>query len=293
MEYETLAYGDLCNDAKRLLTMLPRRDVCCVFGVPRKGMIPATIIAEILKVPCYSLDVLTHLEDRALPGERETSQRWSKYAYMYYQTGKPVLVIDEGCHTGESLAKATRAIEQATDLRSFVQASVYATELYAGVAVFAERINSETTLCEWDAFQHPVTRKWMFDLDGVLCDDRDALKIVDQSPEYFAWIHDVPALHVPDFGVHSICTWREDSTSRVITQEWLLRKGLSLPWTSLYMPQGREVWGNDPAKFKAAKYKDSEATLFVESDREQAILIASYSRKPVLCVNPWECFNNG
>jgi uncharacterized HAD superfamily protein len=45
-----------------------------------------------------------------------------------------------------------------------------------------------------------------------------------------------------------------------------------------------------PAVYKAEHYKNSTATLFVESHKAQAVKIAELSKKPVLCVETMELY---
>lgn len=90
-----ITYEDLCRDIRENLTKIPR-DICGVVGVPRSGMLPATIIAEYLNVPMFDLHSLVEIGHGGRPLKRTT--------------GNKLLVVDDTCFHGNSLTVTKRVL---------------------------------------------------------------------------------------------------------------------------------------------------------------------------------------
>ena len=92
-----VTYEDLCRDIRENLNKIPR-DVCGVVGVPRSGMLPATIIAEYLNVPMFDLHSLVEIGHGGRPLKRTS--------------GNKLLVVDDTCFHGNSLTVTKRTLRE-------------------------------------------------------------------------------------------------------------------------------------------------------------------------------------
>ncbi len=287
-----LTIGDLAAQTRCFASNLLIRgfNPTTVVGVPRKGMVPATILANIFDAQLAhsalpGCDPVKHYGE--LPsGRRVEHTHGSEAAHRNHALNGSVLVIDEAIHTGRDLMQHALWVRQQdwvkNQNRQVVVGAIYKTAegneqrrasgILDDVSFYSSAtISTETHLCEWDAWHHPETSHWMVDLDGVLCPDRDVEAIPDGSPTYEDWIESAPQLYRPTFPIGAICSWR-DGRYEVNTVRWcnkqkiLVEKGIihanrnALPGYST----------ENVARWKVQQYIDARRTwccqLFVESD---------------------------
>jgi hypothetical protein len=166
-ELRFVRYTDLVRDTLSLVGRLPQ-DVTAVAGIPRSGMLPATMLATSLHVPLYSLHkdeglraVGAGSRERLLPG-----------------AGGTLLVVDDSVYHGTAIRWARHQLTG----HNAIFAAVYtrrpkATELHAVEL-------SSPHLCEWNCFNNPIVSGSAadkrlrggiaFDFDGVLCENPTA-----------------------------------------------------------------------------------------------------------------------
>lgn len=271
-----VAYEDLCRDIRENLTKIPR-DVCGVVGVPRSGMLPATIIAEYLNVPLIDIRSLQPLGN----GGRR----------MRPDFGSKILVVEDTCFHGNSLSAAKRSInELGYSGKEFEFLAVY----LEGPCdrdkpdIYLRDIREEAkggpfgwALYEWNIFAHGrLTDRTLFDMDGVICveppDERD-------TEAYEAYIKKPTPLYVPTGAFINVCTYRLEKY-RDITEQSLRDMGIC-PVVHMASDRITPAW-----KVKAEMYKEQRWMLFVESSEWQARRIYEETGKPVFCVQTNELY---
>ncbi len=287
-----LTNGDLAAETRRYASALLLRGhkPTTVVGVPRKGMVPATILANIFDSQlAYSAllgcDFGRHCGE--LPSGRRVEHTYgSSTAHRSHLMNGLVLVVDEAIHTGRDLMQHALWVGQQNWVKDYgrevIMGAIYMTAEgaeqrraagYLDDVSFhgSAFISTEKNLCEWDAWHHPETNRWMVDMDGVLCPDRNAEAIPDESPIYENWIESAPQLYRPTFPIGAICSWR-DAKYEKVTAHWcnerriVVEKGIihanraTLPGYSI---------GN-VARWKAHQYIEAHrewgCQLFVESN---------------------------
>ena len=265
-----ITYEDLCRDIRQNLTKIPR-DVCGVVGIPRSGMLAATIIAEHLNVPLIDMRNLKDLGHGGRP--------------LHQTSGKKLLVVDDTCYNGNSLAMTKRNLSnKKQNTYSFEYLVVYL-EGPCEVDkpdIFLRDVREEAKSCpfgwamyEWNIFAHAaLTERTLFDLDGVIFLDPPDERIVGA---YEAYIKNPTLLHVPTGKTH-ICTYRLEKYVDV-TLDTLNAAGVD--YVTLTMAKDRSVpsW-----KIKADLYAKGGFELFVESSEFDAKRIQEATGKPVYCV---------
>lgn len=280
-----ITYEDLCRDIRNNLTLIPRY-VAGVLGMPRSGMLPATIIAEHLNVGLSTPDgvIAAGSVTKALleHGHRE----------MRMDGPRVLLVVDDTCYHGNSMAKVQKKLKHpAFAGYEFIYLAVY---LEGPCEKFkphvwlrdirepARRGPLGYALYEWNLFAHGnLTRRTLFDLDGVFCkeppDERD-------EAAYLQYIKNPTPLYIPTGDLISICTFRLEKY-RQETLDFL--HGIGAAHVNLYMYPAQsyvERQGVAPWQYKADMYKDDYWLLFVESEDYQARKIRSLTGKPVVCI---------
>lgn len=242
-------------------------DLRCVVGVPRSGMIPATMLATRWNVPMAMCGGSVAGGDR-IGGDGDIP-------------GEGVLLVDDSVLTGNSMRRAkARLIEQgipASEITTF--APFVAPDAEGEVDHVVYRL-SPPRLFEWNIWNNVLTWNIAFDMDGVLCFDPE--RFDDDGPEYEAALRDAVPRFLPRQEVGAIVTnrlerWRE------VTMDWLERHGVSYRKLVMqpYDTAAERRASSDPASFKSAYYGDSSHWLFVESHDAIGRGIAQKTRRPV------------
>ena len=287
MKYVTL--DDLNKTIRKNLYKIPH-DIDFVIGVPRSGMIAASILSEFLNVPLIDINSFI-LGVSPSGGDRLNLIKQEK-------TNK-VLVIDDTTFSGKSMKAVKGKLKDMS--YDFIYSVVYL-EGDAGskeIDFYLEDMRHEDKgweniyLYEWCLFNHypHIMCKIMFDLDGVFCVDPTQ----DSDEEkYIEYIKNAVPLFTPKVNIGKIVTYRCNKY-RAITEEWLHNNGIH--YYALWMVNAsnyieRHCIAPSSAQYKAAVYKNDDCQLFVESNDWQAQQIHKLSGKPVLCVESNKLYDN-
>lgn len=268
---EWLSTAKLAADAALLASQLPP-DAAGVAGIPRSGMIPATVIAAHLHLPLWQLTEEGRLEQLG-HGSRGRNLGFAGDA------GGPLVVIDDTVYSGAAMRRARLHLRGTKALFG----AVYARPEAAGVLDFHGRALPCPHLLEWNILHNgparghctaDAVRHWRagvgVDLDGILL--HDAASGGRLGAPY------LPARSVP---LKLIATGRPERT-RAETQVQLARWGIR--WDRLEMlPDGQAETPEAIAAHKARHYGESDLGFFLESDPGQAEEIARLAGKPVIC----------
>ena len=273
MNYRSLA--DLAAALRRNLDRLPD-DVDAVLGIPRSGMLAASLAALLLERPLGDFDGF--LDGRLLAVGQTRGDGKAPAAAAC----RRVLVIDDSVHTGAS-ARAARARLAAArpDVEAIFAAVFGARARHEAVDVVLETV-AMPRLFEWNLMHHPDLVHCALDIDGVLCRDPDEREN-DDGPRYRRFLETVPPLVRPSRPVGALVSSRLEKY-RGETEAWLARHGIAygaLHLLDLPDHETRRRLGVH-GRFKAEVYRDLPSRLFVESDAPQAEEIARLSGKPAL-----------
>ena len=285
MKYITIS--DLSDTIRKNFHKIPH-DIDFVVGVPRSGMLCATIISEFLNVPLTDCDSFISGVKPGGGGRLVFHTRRKSI-----KTKENVLVIDDTINSGECMSKTKKKLELLKEKYNFIYAVVYLEGDSSNLIDFyledvRKYTNNQTeiVLYEWNVFQHydALMSRCIYDIDGVLCvnppDERD-------EKEYLEHIKNATPLFIPKTNIGELLTYRL-SKNRSITEDWLNRNGVKYGKLSMFKAttwDERNRSNISPEVFKGEYYKEQVwAKLFVESDDYQARRIFEISGKPVLCV---------
>lgn len=280
MKYITLK--DLTATVRRNIYKIPH-DIDFIIGVPRSGMIPASIVAEFINVPLIDVDSFC-------AGAKPTGG--GRLRLINRPTTSKVLVLDDTVFRGKSMNIAKDKLKPFRGKYEFIYAAVYLEGRGADVIDFwledVRKFTSNFTqivLYEWNIFHHihSIMDYCMYDMDGVLCVDPPDER---RTEEYERYISSAVPLFTPTVSIGSIVTYRLVKY-RGVTETWLKNNGIRYgelrmfdagSWTE------RNATGISPEMYKAKHYGKSNAKIFVESDERQARQIYEMTHKPVFCV---------
>ena len=273
------SYEDLADCLRRNAWKVPS-DVGLIVGVPRSGMIPALMLAELLNRRCATLD--DFVGGRVIQGgDRERLMRG----------GNPhkVLVIDDTTCLGHAMGIVRGRTAPLEGRYDITYASVYLDGEGAGrnVDLYFEDLYTPGDgiyLYEWNALHHypRKTKVSMWDIDGLVC--REPPRDRDQAA-YERYLPEAIPMVVPTTRVGAFVTYRLEKY-RAVTEEWLQRQGIRYGQLIMFDAQTREERNRreDSADFKARHYAAASwAMLFYESDARQARRIRELTGKPVFC----------
>lgn len=289
MNFRSVA--DLNKCIRDNLHKIPR-DVDLVVGIPRCGMLPATIIALTLHVALTDLfGFLGFLEGRIFRTMRARAEFGKRQLPLDNFTH--ILIVDDSVDTGVAKKETRAAIEGAGNI-SRIRISylaVYCTSLgRRAVDIYLERV-SMPHLFEWNFMHHGELARCDADLDGVLCCDPTEREN-DDGERYIRFLKSVQPRLLPTMPIRTLVTSRLEKY-RKETAEWLSRHNVSyqqLIMLNLPSKEARFKPGVH-AKHKAEFYRRSSSLLFIESHHLQATEISRLSGKPVLSIEKMEIVN--
>lgn len=279
-------YHDLQQDILHNLWKIPN-DVDLIVGIPRSGMLVASFIALSLNLPLVDLEGFC--SGRVF--ESGTTRRRKQSASRY----RRALIVDDSSRTGDALAKAVQTLNNADSaLPPVMTCVVYGTSAIRERVDIVMDVIDQPRIFEWNVLHHPgILKDACLDIDGVLCHDPSYAEN-DDGPAYIDFIKHARPLYLPSHPIKALVTSRLEKY-RFETEEWLHRHGVVYDTLiMLDLPNAMErrkagVHGSH----KAAYYRASSATLFIESELRQAHDIARLSGKPVLSLEgPEMCMPN-
>jgi len=286
MNYRSVS--DLSDLTTRYASKVPE-DVALIVGIPRSGMLIASLLALKLNLPLT--DLYSFLRNDEL-------YRGSTRNYKHQQLVKPweakkILLVDDSIASGRSMQKA---VEQAS---AIYQGTVLTLAAFAQsnnrhqVDLFLEVVD-QPRLFEWNILHHHFISCACLDIDGVLC-VHPTPEENDDGPRYLHFLQHARPLFIPTIEVAHLVTSRLEKY-RGPTEAWLARHGVR--YRKLHMldlPSAEERCRlSMHAPFKAQVYRsDPLAVLFVESKQNQAVEIMRLADKPVFCVETNQMYAPG
>jgi uncharacterized HAD superfamily protein/glycosyltransferase involved in cell wall biosynthesis len=269
------SYHELSRDIAAGLGKLPKPDI--VVGIPKSGLIPATMIASFFNCSLYDLDSFHFVFSRRSGFRKSVSGGPS---------AKPtVLLVDDSVNTGAEFTRVKARLQALADDYDFRCVAVY------GLGVQSDAAHADVVLAslpqprvfQWNYRNHIIAEHSCFDMDGVLCIDPPE-EDNDDGQRYIDYILNAPVLCIPKKRISCIVTSRLEKY-RPQTEEWLRNNNvLYRELIMLDLPTAEERRRlRAHAPFKANVFAARNEILFIESNWKQAQQIAKIADKPVIC----------
>lgn len=263
---------------KRQLHNIPKLDA--VVGIPRSGMLPASLIALYLGKPLLTIEQLFTGGDYwgQLTNRINVTKNTSN-------TGT-ILVIDDSCNTGRAMKYVKERIKTFIPEVKVIYSAIYATEEACQYLDFFFDICPLPRVFEWNIMDHIFLENACVDLDGVLCENPEPYQN-DDGVVYLNFIRNTRPKFIPQHKIKAIVTCRLEKY-REETETWL--KAHNIKYDKLYMMQyntaHERMRAGNHSKYKAQIYSESETgtCLFIESEDSQAYGINYITHKPVYCL---------
>lgn len=280
MNFVSLA--DLTRDVFAWVDSRPEwRGLAGVVGIPRSGVLPATMIALRLNLPLADLEFFLENGGRFYPARHGRSD-----CYVRMDDSKEtVLVVDDSVSAGTTMTWARGELSRTRWSWRYEFGAVYGPSIKSPIEAWFDlyRRVSNPRMFEWNWTRSHYLDDAMLDLDGLICEDPDPL--IARSPErYERWLPTARPLHLPLRKVRAVVSARLERY-REQTERWLAEHGVR--YDDLYLIGGgmtEEDRTRDDLhwRHKAGHYGQSASPLFIESDLGQARLIHEATGKAVL-----------
>lgn len=289
MKYITIS--DLSETIRKNIWKIPR-DIDFIIGIPRSGMIAASMICSYLNVPLIDINSF-------VAGMSPYGGNRLQYFTSSHKTTNKILVIDDTVFAGTSMNK-TKSMLSNIKNKQFIYMCIYlegtgenSVDIYLDDVRKYTNENCRIVLYEWNILQHhkDFMNKCLYDIDGVFCLDPP-----DERKEemYINYIKNATPLFIPKTPIGGIITYRLIKNKN-ITEKWLNDNGITYSELKMFNANTwdeRNKSGIPPEKYKADFYKSKpNYKLFIESNEQQAKKIAEISCKPVYCVETNKLYN--
>ena len=252
---------ELVHQAIRFCDQIPP-EIDAICGIPRSGMIPASVIATHLHLPLYSIDRQRYVTNVG-------------YGQRMYATPEPkrFLFVDDTVASGSAM-KRLQAYKGVT-------AAIYVNPRATNKPDFFGTELELPHLLQWNLFNSGYVSRMAFDMDGVICRDLPLSKPLETALPY----------HLPRRAeLPAIITGRLES-DRAVTETWLKRFGIRckrlimFPGTNSDRMKPRAI-----SDYKAREFSKLELDWFVESCPIQSSEIAERTGAWVICTGNGEVY---
>jgi uncharacterized HAD superfamily protein len=254
--YDFITLKEQIESTYRLVNMLPR-DVDCVVGIPRAGLITATIVA-------------TRLGKKLTTPELFMQGRTLKDEPIVLEKNK-VLLIDDGAGRGVTMKKAKDKLQNFNPRLDIVCGVSHVYPKAASIVTAGTNLIREVWL-ESELNENPDSGVGS-DLDGVLCFD-----FAEGTLPSVEAYQNLEAKFIPLYVLDFIATGRHERF-RKVTEEWLAKQGIK--YKQLIMRT--EAEGNDNIMVKIKAIESIRPRVYFESHTVEAERIYKETLCPVLC----------
>jgi len=239
-----------------------------IIGIPRSGLIPASIISTLTHSPLYTIDQKTLSIQSVGSGTRFNEL-----------DGEIIYLVDDSSYSGRTIAKTKEAVKEKFSCE-IKTVTIFSSEIsFDKIDIYHSCYDKH--YFDWNIYN--THAKCAFDLDGVLCRDFTQNED-DDGPVYADVMQNMIVSNIqPKRYPVTIVTARLEKYRR-ITEKWLLSNGFRI--NQLHMGP----WNNkserdrvDIGLWKSSIVKGLEEKIFVESDSDIAKTIKENTKKTVIC----------
>jgi adenine/guanine phosphoribosyltransferase-like PRPP-binding protein len=258
---EFITIERLVRNAFILATLLPK-NITRIIGVPRSGMLPASIIATHLHLPLYSV-----VGERIVPFGDNFKLNYvgggfrTINTYDFLKDDGVWLFVDDTIGSGNSYRKI---FEKLKVDNSYLISAIFSTKRL-DLDFYAEELQ-DPHLLEWNMFNSRFVRHFATDMDGIIC----------QNPPY----SERPLYLIRFNPVKAIITARYEGI-RQQTVEWLQAWGVQYDRLIMYPKEDNRNL-EEVAKWKADQVKLLDVDGYIESEPILSDRIREHGVK-VLC----------
>ena len=256
-----------------------------IVGVPRSGMLVATIIA--LKLG-KGLTTPELFKEGKFWHSNQVKDR------LAWEEVKHVLVVDDSVDTGRSMSTAMDAIRSAGHDTAVTKAALIVHEKTSSMVDLYHKVLPHPRVFEWNILHRKIASYWGHgvlgvDMDGVLCSE--CPPGVDQDElRYVEWINSARPYLIPAFEIDFIVTSRLEKY-REATETWLRDHNVKYKELHMWNIPDKNDRNGEFARHKVVELLRLKPDMYWESNWEQSQEIWENTRIPTLCVDEMTLLN--
>ncbi len=273
------SFADMNMTIANNLHRIDRTQFDVIVGIPRSGMIPASLLCTHLQKPLS--DVESFAAGRAY-------ERFNIQAH-----GRRVLLVDDSVNKGRAMGYAVARLKnKATSLIRLGVYGPYQLENPQSVVDISLEHCQGPRVFQWNMWKHIRLPRWSFDFDGVFCRD-PTNEENDDGPKYENFLRNVEPLFIPERAIGHIITGRLEKY-RNLTEGWLAKHGIN--YTSIqmmpYQSKAERMEAGGRGGWKASVLKKLDSEFYIESNPKQAGIIARETGLQVWCTSTQTLFRS-
>lgn len=272
--------ADLNKDIVQNLHKIDRSKYDAIVGIPRSGMIPATLLATHLQMPLADV-------------EGFCANRVNKRFHTKVEA-KRILLVDDTVNKGRAMQWAVDYIKARRPDAKITRFAVWHSKsTEPGMVDITFGLCPSPRVFAWNISKHVRLPNWGFDFDGVLCRD-PTNEENDDGPRYEHFLSNVEPLFLPTRPIGHIITGRLEKY-RTLTEKWLSDKGVVYESLTMmpYADKKERMARGDRGGWKAKEALKRGVEMFVESSDKQARIIAKEANIPVWCTLSQQAYYPG
>lgn len=236
---------------------IPSLDHRCdlIVGVPRSGMLVASIVATKMARPLATPDALV------------SGMSWAGADIPRPPAIRRALLIDDSVSTGRSLQAAVATVRTALPGIEVVTGALIVTEAGRALVDIYHSVIPQPRLFEWNLL-HAKRGSLAIDLDGVLSENCPPGVDADEA-RYGHWLDHARPHLIPAFEVDAIVSGRLERY-RPVTEAWLRRHHVRYGELILWDLPSKDLRRGHHARFKADALLRLKPEMYWESSTGQA-----------------------
>jgi hypoxanthine phosphoribosyltransferase/uncharacterized HAD superfamily protein len=265
--------NDLNNEVVKNLDKIKKLNIDIIVGIPRSGMIPASLLSTYLQLPMT--DPLNLLVGKFYYKSGEVHS---------IETKKTILLVDDTIDSGKSMQAAVNQLSKLG--HNIIRFAVWRSNNTSNTSIdcFCSTLNQPRAF-SWNLWAHKGLSSWATDLDGVLCKDPTAEEN-DRGERYINFIKTATPLFPLKRKIKYIITGRLEKY-RKDTENWLYKNNIK--YDQLIMKKDDSI-KHSKNKIEILK-KLPDVKLYIESEYKQARDISAGTEIPVWCIETQQFFS--
>jgi uncharacterized HAD superfamily protein/adenine/guanine phosphoribosyltransferase-like PRPP-binding protein len=271
------SFADLNLAIANNLHRIDRDSFDVIVGIPRSGMLVATLLATHMQKPLA--DVEGYL------------MGLSHKRYNIRAGGNRILLVDDSCNKGRAMSWAVSRVRKRAQVvtRLVVYGPYQLSNPQEVCDIWLEECQGPRVF-QWNMWKHIRLPRWSFDFDGVFCRD-PTNEENDDGPKYQKFIETTQPLFVPERPIGHIITGRLEKY-RESSVKWLKKHGIAYGTMHMmpYATKAERMAAGGRGGWKAKTFMEIGSEFFIESNPKQAGIITKLSGKPVWCTSTQSFF---
>jgi uncharacterized HAD superfamily protein len=269
---------DLNNTIVSNLHIIRNLNINSVVGIPRSGMIPASLISTHLQLPLT--DVYGFLNNNL-------NYKSNSFKSFNNDDKFTILLVDDTINTGKAMSSATSLLKSKFPNIKIIRFAVWKSEKTSinDIDIVCDICNNPRAF-QWNLWNHNSSKNWASDLDGVICRN-PTVEENDKGSNLENFYKTADPLFLYQKPIKYIITGRLEKY-RSVTEYWLSKHNIK--YNQLIMKQDTKV--NHWEYKKDSLILHNDVSLYIESDIKQAKKIASNCSIPVWCVDNQTYYRN-